>query len=94
MVNFFDEIKQYIQQTSYDVLLKDWAETAEFNDIGISATNYMMYLNTDNLYPELSYIQSIQIENKFKPESDFGFFNNLKINSNAESSIFDTKIFI
>jgi hypothetical protein len=75
MNNFLEELRKYFENTPQDKILEDWSKSAEFDNVGPSVEEYLLYSKQfDVLSKDTNDYQQI-ITNKFGPEYTSGFFN-------------------
>lgn len=75
MSNFLDGLKAYFANTPKEEILKVWAETAEFEGIGITVEELLSSSTYRYVLPENLDIGSSRIaSNNFNPEFSSGFF--------------------
>jgi hypothetical protein len=85
MSNFLEELKEYFENTPKEEILKAWAETAEFEGVGITVEELLSYTGYSYILPDDIDIGSSKITSlHFSPEFSSGFFITNKISEYAK----------
>jgi hypothetical protein len=79
MNNFFEDLKKYFETTPREEVLKDWAESEEFDKIGLtfkefSEISQKHYTTVISSSPNFGNLQNLI--NQYSPKFDFGLFFN------------------
>lgn len=89
MNNFFEDLKQYLDNTPQHVIEETWKKTEAFDKIGPTVEDFFKNteqysIETDNPLQELVY----NFNNDLNPNFVSGFILNTKTNYNAKSCFF------
>jgi hypothetical protein len=77
MNNLIEELKRYFEETPHEKVLEDWAKSAEFDNIGIAASEFICslpYVYSAELHQE----SQQNVNNNCSPKFTSGFFLKLK----------------
>lgn len=89
MSNFYEQLKQYFENTPQNQVLEDWAKSKEFDNIGPSVEEFITYSQQYNTYTNNSNNWCKQnINEQLSPNFTSGFFINTNLSVNAKSRFF------
>ena len=85
MNNFIEDLKKYFEATSREKVLADWAETAEFDNVGPTVDEFLYAQQGFGCSCDQGYVVQQNVINVHNPKFSSGFFliKNLFLTNNT-----------